>query len=259
MKKEISLSALFKAMLKKAWLIVALALIFSIASYVVAAYYTTPMYTSNTKVYVRNEKLGNLTSSDLDLSGRLLNAYIEVLFGNNMLQLVTDDLNELRLNSEYSGYLSTSDYAPGQIKSMIKAAPGNETEVITITVTSANPQEAKLVNMLLLKHFPDEVKRIIDTGELRVINEPSLPTSPSSPNITKNTLTGGLIGFVIAVAIVFLMFLTDSSIHSETDLNESFSDISILGVIPNIQSKESQAYIYASSKNKKASSGGERK
>ena len=259
MKKEISISALMKAMLKKAWLIVALTLVFSLVAYVIAAYYTTPMYSSNTKVYVRNEKLGNLNTSDLDLSGRLLNAYIEVLFGNNMLQLVADDLNELRLNNEYAGYLSTGDYAPGQIKSMIKATAGDETEVITITVTSANPQEAKLVNMLLLKHFPDEVKRIIDTGELRVINEPSLPTSPSSPNITRNTLTGGLIGFIIAVAIVFLMFLTDSSIHSETDLNEAFSDISILGVIPNIQSKESQTYIYASSKSKKASSRGDKK
>lgn len=242
MKKEISFPALFKAMLKKAWLIVALALIFSVVSYVIAAYYTTPMYTSNTKIYVRNTKTGSLTSSDLDLSRNLLNAYIEVLLGNNMLQTVADELNELRLTEEHGAYLKNKDYSISQIKSMIKATPGDETEIITINVTSANPKEAKLINLLLLKHLPDEVKRVINTGEAKELYEPTLPTSPSSPNAIKDALSGGLIGFIIAVAIIFLLFLTDSAIHSEADLIEAFGDISILGVVPNIQSKDSQVY-----------------
>ena len=250
MKKELSLSSLFKAMLKKAWLIVALALVFAAVSYVVAAYYTVPQYTSNTKVYVRNAKTGSLSSSDLDLSRNLLNGYIEVLVGNNMLQLVADELNELRLTEDYN-YLRKSDYSIGQIKSMIKATPGNDTEIITINVTSTNPKEAKLVNLLLLKHFPDEIKRVINTGEAKELYEPTLPTAPSSPNISKKTLTGALIGFAIAVAIIFLLFLTDSAIHSEADLTEAFDDISILGVIPTIQSKDSQVYSSVPSTQKK--------
>ena len=50
------------------------------------------------------------------------------------------------------------------------------------------------------------------------------------------------------------MFLMDSAIHSEKDLSDAFGDIAILGVIPNIPSKDSQVYSHASTKNKKSRS-----
>ena len=253
MKKEISLTAILKAMWKKAWLILILTLVFAMVAYVIAAYYTTPKYTSNTKVYVRNIKTGSLTTNDLNLSRNLLNAYIEVLMGNKMLDLVANDLNEYRLTDEYKNDLKSRDYGISDIKSMIKATPGDETEIITINVTSTNPREAKLVNLLLLKHFPDEIKRVIDTGEAKELYTPTLPTTPSSPNVARNTLIGGLLGFIIAAAIVILTFMTDSAIHSEADLTDAFSDISVLGVIPIIQTKDSPTYI-SESKSKKTRS-----
>ena len=248
MKKEISLSAILKAMWKKAWLILIFVLVFALASYVMA-YYTPKKYTSNTKVYVRNIKTGSLTTNDLNLSRYLLNAYIEVLVGNNLLQLVADELNELRPLEGYE-YLKDQDYKASDIKSMIKATPGDETEIITINVTASSPSEAQCVNILLLKYFPDEIKRVIDTGEAKALYDPTVGVQ-TSPNIVRNTLLGALLGFIIAAAIILLIFMTDSTIHSETDLTEVFNDIPVLGVIPIIQAKDTQAYSNES-KNSKA-------
>ena len=131
---------------------------------------------------------------------------------------------------------------------MIKVSLDEDAQVITINVTANNPKEAKAVNLLLREYFPNEVKRIINTGEAIPLYDPTLPSSPSSPNIMRNTLIGGLLGFIIAAAIIIIMFMTDSAIHCENDLIEAFSDITVLGVIPIIQTKDTQAYVSSSTK-----------
>ena len=47
---------------------------------------------------------------------------------------------------------------------------------------------------------------------------------------------GGLLGFVIAAAIILILFMLDTAIRDEHDLANAFDDITILGVIPVIQS-----------------------
>ena len=249
MKKELSLGDIVKAMGKKVWLIIVLSLVFAIGAYVISAYFTTPMYTSSTEVFVRNEKAANQsqTTADMTLSKNLLSPYKKVLLNNNLLTNVATELNELKQDPEFNtGFLKEQDYTMASIKSMIKVSLDEEAQTITINVTSPNPKEAKAVNLLLQKHFPLEVKRVINTGEAIPFYEPSLPESPSSPNIMRNTLIGALLGFVLAAAIIILMFMTDSAIHCEADLSEAFSDISVLGVIPVSQAKDTQAYASSS-------------
>ena len=260
MKKEISLGDIIKAMGKKITLIITLSLVFAIGAYAISAYLTTPMYTSSTEVFVRNAKAANQgqTASDMTLSKNLLSPYKKVLLNNSLLEKVANELNELKKDPEFNtGFLKEKDYTMSNVKSMIKVSLDEDSQVITINVTSANPKEAKAVNLLLQKNFPEEVTRVINTGEAIPLYEPTLPTSPSSPNIIRNTLIGAILGFVIATAIIILMFMTDAAIHSETDLTDVFSDVSVLGVIPVIQTKDSQAYVSSSSSKQK--SRGERK
>lgn len=255
MKREISLSDIIKAMWKKAWLIIILTLVCALVAYVVAAYYTTPKYTSTTEVFVRNAKLGSQTSNDMDLSKSLLSPYKRVLLNRSLLGIVADELNELKKDdgAEYKEYLKSGEYTASQIKSMISVSLDEDSQTITINVTTTNPKEAKLVNWLILQHFPDEVKRIINTGEaIPFDEEPTLPTAPSSPNIMRNTAIGALLGFVAAAAIIILLFMTDSAVHSEADLTKAFDDISVLGVIPVIQTKDTQAYVSTNKKKQRS-------
>lgn len=244
MKKEISLGDIIKAMWKKAWLIIILTLVCAVVAYIIAAYYTAPKYTSTTEIFVRNAKSGSQTTNDMTLSKNLLSPYKKVLLNNSLLQKVADELNANKDNPDFNtGFLKESDYTMSQIKSMIRVSLDEDSQVITINVVASNPKEAQAVNLFLERHFPDEVKRIINTGEAVSLYEPTLPKSPSSPNVSRNTLIGAIVGFVIAAAIIILMFMTDSAVHSETDLTEAFGDISVLGVIPVIQAKDAQNYV----------------
>lgn len=232
MKKEISLNDLFKAMLKKAWLLIIFTVVFATVAYTYSAYFMTPKYTSVTEIYVYNPKAGtNVSQSDLNLSQSLLKTYIRILTGNNVTGEVADSLNELRGTEGYE-FLRDSKYTMGTIKSMISASAIDDTEIISVKITSASPEEAYLVNCLLLKELTPETKRIVKAGAVESIYEPTLPASPSSPNISRNTVIGALLGFVIASAIIILLFMLDSAVRDEKDLSDTFNEITILGVIP---------------------------
>ena len=242
MKKEISLNDLFQAMLKKAWLLVIFTVVFATVAYAISAYFMTPKYTSTTEIYVYNPKAGtNVSQSDLNLSKSLLKTYIRILTGNNVTKAVAQSLNELREMEGYE-YLRDSKYTMGTIKSMISASTIADTEIISIKITSASPEEACLVNQLLLKELTPETKRIVKAGAVEPIYEPTLPVNPSSPNISRNTVIGGLLGFVAAAAIVLLQYMLDSAVHDEQDLSNAFEDVTILGVIPIIQVAKPQAH-----------------
>lgn len=255
MKKEISLSDIVKAMLKNLWLIVILTLVFAIVAFTYTTFFVTPKYTSNTKLYVRNIKDGSLTTNDINLSRNLINAYIEVLLGNKVLDAVAQELNQLKGTPGYE-YLKSEGYSRGYIRSSIRATAGEESEIITINVTTTNPKEAKLINDFLFVHLKGEVKNVINTGEPKQIYDPTEPTSPSSPNVSKKTITGAFIGFVIAAAIIMMIYMMDTAVHDENDLSENFDDITILGVIPLIHTKDAQ--VYSNTNIKKHKAGGDK-
>ncbi len=236
MKKEISLNELLTALLKKAWLVIILMVVTATLAFSISNWFMTPKYTSVTEIYVYNPKAGtDVQQSDLNLSQSLLKTYIRILTGNNVTDKVADRLNEARESDpELYSYLKPH-YSRSTIKSMISASPIDETEIISIKVTSTSPEEACLVNVLLLEELTPETKRIVKAGAVESIYDPTMPSAPSSPNTTKNTIIGALIGFVIAVAIILILFMLDSAVRDEKDLTTAFESITILGVIPVIQ------------------------
>ncbi len=66
--------------------------------------------------------------------------------------------------------------------------------------------------------------------QFRLVDRPSLPTVPSSPNRIKVSLGGAAAGIGLGLALAFLMSITDSSFHSEDDLSQRFALPLVVGV-----------------------------
>jgi polysaccharide chain length determinant protein (PEP-CTERM system associated) len=66
--------------------------------------------------------------------------------------------------------------------------------------------------------------------QFRLIDRPSLPTVPASPNRIKISLGGAAAGIGLGLALAFLMNLKDRSFHSEEDLSERFQLPLVVGV-----------------------------
>jgi succinoglycan biosynthesis transport protein ExoP len=76
--------------------------------------------------------------------------------------------------------------------------------------------------------------RILDrlqSGDVRLAQAASPPTSPSSPKVARNTIVGAVLGLLIGFAIALLLERLDRRIKEPTDL-ESIYGLPLLGVIP---------------------------
>jgi succinoglycan biosynthesis transport protein ExoP len=66
--------------------------------------------------------------------------------------------------------------------------------------------------------------------QFRLVDQPSLPTLPASPNRVKISLGGLAAGLGLGLALAFLMEMRDRSFHSENDLSQRFALPLVIGV-----------------------------
>jgi len=93
----------------------------------------------------------------------------------------------------------------------------------------------KIYIMLLEERERTRIVEAQNTGNLRVIDPPELPTSPIRPRKKLNILIGLLIGFIIGSIMVFVFESLDTSIKTSEDIKR-FTALSVIGTIPKIKS-----------------------
>ena len=249
----IDLLKLCKVLLNKAWLLIIVALLFAIVSFVVTKNMIKPEYQATSKLYVFNKSdvgtSGAVSSSDISTSKILVNTYIVVLQSDSVLGQVVDTISEYQ-GKEGFEYLGTEPYTTGQLRQMISAGSINSTESFSVTVTAHDPYQAKFINDAILYFLPDEIIRVVKAGAVEIIDKASIPTKPSSPSIMKNTVLGGFVGGVLTAAIIVVMSLFDNLIHTEEDLQSEFPDINVIGIIPDYKSDSRKYGAYKSFTNK---------
>lgn len=249
----IDLLKLCKVLLNKAWLLIIVALLFAIVSFVVTKNMIKPEYQATSKLYVFNKSdvgtSGAVSSSDISTSKILVNTYIVVLQSDSVLGQVVDTISEYQ-GKEGFEYLGTEPYTTGQLRQMISAGSINSTESFSVTVTAHDPYQAKFINDAILYFLPDEIIRVVKAGAVEIIDKASIPTKPSSPSIMKNTVLGGFVGGVLTAAIIVVMSLFDNLVHTEEDLQSEFPDINVIGVIPDYKSDSRKYGAYKSFTNK---------
>lgn len=221
---EIDLKKLFKALWHRAWAIVLSALVFAGAAFSYAAFRITPMYRASALMYVNNSTLSlsagfSISPGELAAAQSLVSTYVVILKSRNTLNEVI----------ERAGL----DYSYEQLYSMVSASSVNETEVFSVSVVNSNPETAELIANTIAEVLPEKVADIIDGSSVRVVDYAVVPTYAISPNITKYTATGMLLGIVLSCGIIVLIQLMDNTISGDEYLTQSYG-LPVLAVIPDI-------------------------
>jgi capsular exopolysaccharide synthesis family protein len=68
-------------------------------------------------------------------------------------------------------------------------------------------------------------------GNVQVAQEASVPTSPSAPRTSRNTLIGGALGLLIGLGLAFVFEQLDPRVRKSEDL-ESIYQLPLLGIVP---------------------------
>ena len=215
---EIDLLQLAKALWHKAWAIVLVTLITAAMAFAGTKLFITPLYTASAMMYVNNSSISvgstQVNLSDLTAAQSLVETYMVILKTRGTLEEV---IKEANLPYDYE-----------QLSGMIEAGAVNSTEVFSISVTSASPEEAE---------------KIANTIAERIVDYAVVPSKKTSPSLSKNTMLGAMLGFVLSCGVFTVLYLLDDVVHNEDYVRVTF-DLPLLAVVPDLTEKNSKSNYY---------------
>ena len=233
--EEIDLLELAKALLRRWWALVLAVVIFGMAAFGYTYFLIDPLYKSSALLYVNNSDISlgstsfSMSSADLSAAQKLVNTYIVILKSRTAL-------NEVKSRANL-------DYSYEELKGMISAAPVNSTEVFEVVVTSKDPAEAERIANTIASVLPDKISDIMSGSDVRIVDYAVIASHRSSPSYTRNTAIGMIIGLIISAIVIIIAYLMDDNIRSEDYLTQTYPDIPLLAVIPDmVGSKHSGGY-----------------
>lgn len=233
---EIDLVSLLKALWKSLWLIVAATVLCGGVAFCIARFCVTPLYNASVLMYVNNSSLSvgstklSISSSDLSAAQSLVDTYVVILNTRTTL-------DEVKSKAGVS-------YTYEELKKMISAASVNSTEVFEIIVTSPNPQEARDIGNVIAQVLPKRISTVVEGSSVRVVDNAITPIKKASPNITRYTVVGMLLGIMISCGYITVRTILDDRIHDEDCLLQMYENIPVLTVIPELTASEAEDYDY---------------
>ena len=125
---------------------------------------------------------------------------------------------------------------------MIEAGAVNETEVFSIEVTSADPEEAERIANCVAEVLPDRIAEIVEGSSVKIVDYAIVPSEKSSPSISRYTLLGILLGAVASCGVIVLLYLFDEQIRDEDYVRDTFQ-LPLLAAIPDLTGRAPAAAI----------------
>ena len=242
---EIDFSKIFYKMRDKFVIILVATLAAAVLSGLFTHFAITPQYSSTVKMYVysnsdRISTDSSISSSELDASQELINTYIYILKSDTVLEAVMKDLN-------------IDDISLGQLRNSIDAQQATKTVAFEVTVTTDDPSRSAQIANSIAKIAPGEIVRVAKAGGVEIIDYAKIPSSPSSPNLTKNVLVAAVLAFAVSFIGFFIYEFFDATITGARDIEDEF-DIPIIGTVPNLDNPDSQSNYSSYSAHTKPSS-----
>lgn len=222
------------------WILIAVCVLsFAVLAFLTTHFFITPKYKADITVYVNNTKntqsMDSISNTNLTTAQQLVNTYVNIIKSNNVLNKVIQE-----------GDISCS---VEDIRSSMTAQQVDNTEMFTVTISHTDPKTATKIANTIAKVAPPIISEIVKGSSTEIIDYATVPASPYSPSIIKNTLLGGVLGGLIIGAFLTIRFLMDVRIKDEDDA-ESYLKIPVLGTIPEYDEVSKKSIVLESSDSK---------
>lgn len=213
---EINLGELFAVLKSQYKLIVISILVMTIIAGIVTTFFISRKYQSTASIYPKPEvSEGIVDYTQINANNLMVNNYIEMLKGNNIQSQVAETLG-----------ITTA-----QVSSSVSISNQTNTQIISISATTTDPQLSKDIVDELVSTFKKEAKDTLNINNISTIDQAQLATTPVSPSLKKNLIIGALIGAFLSVGYIFIKFMLDTHIHNREEA-EKYLGIPCLGSIP---------------------------
>lgn len=201
---QIDLIELFYALKKRALILLAAL----VAGAVIAGAYTkllvTPVYSATSSILVLSKETTLTSLADLQLGSQLSQDYAVLFKTRSVMQ---DVISELGLDMSYQ-----------QLENSITISYPNNTRIMELTVTNADPKLAKQLADKVAEVGAKYVEEQMEVTAPKIIEKAEVPGGPVSPNTKKNMMMGALAGLVLVGGVIVLITIMDDTVKTEEDV-----------------------------------------
>lgn len=214
---EIDLKELFGELISN-WKIILVSTIFAaIIGFSVSEFLITPKYESVSQMYVFTKSTSITSLADLQTGTSLTNDYMVVVAGRPVLEQV---IKNLELDESYSS-----------LRKKIDVTNPADSRILQISVTDEKPNRAKVIADEMAEVSSAFISQKMDQDPPTIIQYGYSDGEPVSPNIAKNTIVGGMIGFLLSSVLVVGLYILNDTIMSAEDVEKKLG-LNVLGTLP---------------------------
>lgn len=211
---EIDLIELFHVVLRKLWIVVLCAIIggTTMGAYTRKNY--IPQYTSSSTIYVLSQRI---SSVNLSLSAQLTSDFAILAKSRPVINAVID---ELGLNTDYE-----------TLSSIIRVENPEESQILKFIVTYTDPTLSRDIANSMAKAVAKQIGDVMDIDEPNIVEEAVLPKGADGSGITRNIAMGAMVGIIVSLGVIFLLYISDNTIHDEEDV-QKYLQLNTLATVP---------------------------
>lgn len=226
MENELPISVLV-ALLKKNIKVILISVISCVLISILASQYLMkPVYEANTQVLVNQtqDQGPSLNISDVQSNIQLVNTYRVIIKSPRILEAVQ------KANPAYN---------IEQLNKAIDVNSESDSQVINIAVRDKNLKDAVKVANDTAEIFEAEIGNIMKIENVSILSkaEERFSRKPVFPILPLNVAVAGILGLLLAFAIIFFRTVLNKTVTSESELEEITKVLS-LGSVRSISKKE---------------------
>ncbi|MEG1424144.1 MAG: polysaccharide biosynthesis tyrosine autokinase [Peptostreptococcaceae bacterium] len=226
MENKLGLREIINIIKQKWWVILVFLIISILLSTFISSVLITPIYQSNTKLIVYNNKNKantDITTSDIEVNTKLASTYSEIIKSKSILERV---ISELNLKMSYENLYNN-----------IKIDNIDDTGIVNIFVNDKNPENAYNIANKIPAVFDEEIKKIMNVENVSILEKASLGKYPILPNTFLNIFISIILGLFAGLIYIFAQEYSDKKIRYKKN-TICVEGIDILGSIPYSKRKE---------------------
>lgn len=191
---RLHLTTIVQDVLRRWYLILAVTILAAAAACVVTQLRYRPEYETRTTFVVSTRGSSATVYQNLSATTNLASVLSEVLNSSVLRRAILDEL-------QVSGFEGT-----------ISAAAVEETNLITLRVTAADPRTAFLVNRAIIEHHSVVTAQLLGDIALEVLQKPQVPTAPvRGAGVTRRAMQAAALAFAAMCALfAFSSYLRDT-------------------------------------------------
>ena len=174
-------------------------------------------YTATIKIFAgKSEEIkGQYSQGELNSYAALTNTYIQLIKTDDFMSKVIEKAG-LKMH-------------PSQLVGGVAFKTEENTPILNISYTSADPETAKNVVETIATEFSTGVREVITNTYTKVLD--NVKVYPMVPNKRKIVIIGIAAGLIIGIGLIFVIDYLDNTVKSKSEL-EKLLPVPVLGELP---------------------------